>query len=178
MGKQIVVCHLPWSGDRSWGADHSLPLVLLPCSTILYRASLNRHLRRAVCSPSLPAQRPAPVHLTGTAHAGPKDPLSVPQRGPSFPIAQHIHAPRPPPSRRLRGAVCSPSSKSGCPEGHPPLFTFRGHMTMSGADKPPSEPLDLPIEFATTNRRPGAVAPRRGLGGVSTQDLAKPPAAV
>jgi hypothetical protein len=44
---------------------------------------------------------------------------------------------------------------------------------MSGADKPPSEPLDLPIEFATTNRRPGG-----GLGGVSTQDLAKPPAAV
>jgi hypothetical protein len=49
---------------------------------------------------------------------------------------------------------------------------------MSGADKPPSEPPDLPIEFATTNRRPGVVAPRGGLGGVSTQDLAKPPAAV
>jgi hypothetical protein len=43
---------------------------------------------------------------------------------------------------------------------------------MSEADKPPSEPPDLPIKSATTDRRP-----RGGLGGVYTHDLGKPPVA-
>jgi hypothetical protein len=44
---------------------------------------------------------------------------------------------------------------------------------MSGADKPPSEPPDLPIKSTMTDRRPGGTMGSSG----STHDLSKPPAA-
>jgi hypothetical protein len=62
----------------------------------------------------------------------------------------------------LRGAVCSPSLKAGDLRATHPCSPFGGHHPMSGADKAPSEPPDLPIKSDTTDGRPGSTTGRFG----------------
>jgi hypothetical protein len=188
MGKQIVVCYLPWT---SYGTQTAVPL-LSSCLQAgrsytadrsperdpygIFRASVSR--RGPSRRPLFPSHKPTrlpngrplrpedrlPVHLTETSHVGPNAPLSVPEGDHHLPLSNNSCTTSIACSH-FRGAVCSSSSKAGDPSATHPC-----PHPMSGEDKPPSEPHDLPIKYATT--------PRGGLGGVSTHDLGKPPATV
>jgi hypothetical protein len=154
MGKQIVVCNLPVPllGAR----PQSPPFSSCPkARKMLHRASVpeagtlavsrahrspegDPHVIRSCTigksslnhpSTSLGPEDPHPVHLPGTAHVGPKAPLSASATGHrhnrSFP-SRFLDSAR----SLLRGAVCSPSSKVG--DLRPPTPV---HLTGTSSDE-------------------------------------------